>query len=130
MLSECTQMPATTTTEAATTTTEAPTTRTEAPATTTEAPTPSSTVLDEVTIPSLPAGPGSSSTTTGPGIDLTEGTGPTTPGSTTGSGTPGTTTGELVRTGSDSGRLALIGVMTIAAGAALIVASRRRIAAS
>jgi LPXTG-motif cell wall-anchored protein len=36
----------------------------------------------------------------------------------------------LARTGSESGRLALIGVLAIGAGAALVVASRRRVAAS
>jgi hypothetical protein len=128
-----TEAPVTTTTEAqASTTTEAPaSTTTEAQATMTDAPT-TSTVPDRVTVPSLPAGP-DTSTTTRPGVDLTQGTGPATPARTAGPGAPGgpgTTTGELVRTGADTGRLGLIGILAIGAGACLVLASRRRIAAA
>ena len=153
----CDTLPAGSTTTAAPTTTEAPTTTaaptttstTEAPTTTstTEAPTTTSSVLSTTTVaptvvppgtpsttvpsgttPSVPTGPGSS--TTQPGTSLTGG--PTTPGTSTttsGPGTPGITTSTLARTGSDSSRLALVGLLAIGAGASLVVASRRRIAA-
>ena len=139
----------TSTTEAPTTTstTEAPTTTSSVLSTTTVAPTTASSVLSTTTVaptvvppgtpsttvpsgttPSVPTGPGSS--TTQPGTSLTGG--PTTPGTSTttsGPGTPGITTSTLARTGSDSSRLALVGLLAIGAGASLVVASRRRIAA-
>ena len=139
----------TSTTEAPTTTstTEAPTTTSSVLSTTTVAPTTTSSVLSTTTVaptvvppgtpsttvpsgttPSVPTGPGSS--TTQPGTSLTGG--PTTPGTSTttsGPGTPGITTSTLARTGSDSSRLALVGLLAIGAGASLVVASRRRIAA-
>jgi hypothetical protein len=145
-----TEAPTTTsTTEAPTTTstTEAPTTTSSVLSTTTVAPTTTSSVLSTTTVaptvvppgtpsttvpsgttPSVPTGPGSS--TTQPGTSLTGG--PTTPGTSTttsGPGTPGITTSTLARTGSDSSRLALVGLLAIGAGASLVVASRRRIAA-
>jgi hypothetical protein len=134
-----TEAPTTTTEAPTTTTTEAPTSTTEAPTTTTEAPTTtapgSTTVPEQLTIPSpsttTTTRTGVESTTTVPGIDLTGGgPGPGSPGTPGTPGTPGITTTTLARTGSESGRLALIGVLAIGAGAALVVASRRRVAAS
>lgn len=152
--------PTTTSTTAPTTTTEAPTTTTSSTVvpgssttiapTTTEGPTTTlpngtsttaaetSTTLapTSTTVPGTITVPGSDveATTTTAGIDLTGGTSSTSTTAQTvtkgGSDTPGTTTSELARTGSESGRLALIGVLTIVAGACFVVASRRRIQAA
>jgi hypothetical protein len=126
-----TEVPASTTSTTllpASSTTIAPTTTTSAPIqTTTSAPGSSTTQPTLVTVPASEV----EASTTVPGIDLTGGDASTSTTATgTASDTPGTTTAELARTGSDDGRLALIGVLTIGAGFALVVASRRRIAAT